>query len=93
MIELKDLKRQLGSLEKDDLLKLFGVEERRTPVDYLLPALGLFGAGIVVGAGLGLLFAPKPGLQLREDLRSRLSGAEVPLPGESARLESAPPRL
>lgn len=73
MIDLGDLKKQLSRLEKDDILKLFGVEERRTTVDHLMPALGLFSVGLLVGAGIGLLLAPKPGRELRSDLRSRLS--------------------
>lgn len=72
MIDLGDLKKQLSRLEKDDILKLFGVEERRSTADYLMPALGLFSVGLLVGAGIGLLLAPKPGRELRDDLRSRL---------------------
>jgi hypothetical protein len=72
MIDLSDLKKQISRLEKDDILKLFGVEERRSTVDHLIPALGLFSVGLLVGAGIGLLLAPKPGRELREDLRSRL---------------------
>lgn len=34
----------------------------------LLPALALFGAGLVVGAGVALLTAPKSGRELRDDL-------------------------
>ena len=34
--------------------------------------LGTFGVGLLVGAGIALLLAPKPGRQLREDLRERL---------------------
>ncbi len=34
----------------------------------LLPALGVFGAGFLVGAGTALLLAPKPGRELRDDV-------------------------
>jgi hypothetical protein len=90
MTSLKDLKR----MDRDDLLELVGLQTRREPTDWLLPALGIFGAGLVVGAGLGLLLAPKAGRELREDLRHRVqSGAEavaraLPLPGS----EKTPPR-
>ncbi|HZA50915.1 MAG TPA: YtxH domain-containing protein [Myxococcaceae bacterium] len=77
MIDLSDLKKQISGLEKDDILKLFGVEERRSTLDHLMPALGLFSVGLLVGAGIGLLLAPKAGRELREDLRSRIgSGRE-----------------
>lgn len=94
MIDLADIKKQLASLEKDDILKLFGVEERRSAVDHILPAVAVFSVGVLVGAGLGLLLAPKPGTELRSDLRSRLStgressnaaGAETSRIGESTR--------
>jgi hypothetical protein len=73
MIDLRDLRRQVSRLDKDDVLKLFNVEERRSTLDYILPAAGVFGLGMLVGAGLGLLFAPRPGRELRSELRQRLS--------------------
>ncbi|HYX93297.1 MAG TPA: YtxH domain-containing protein [Myxococcaceae bacterium] len=72
MIDLREFKKQLSSLEKDDILRLFGVEERRTAMDHLMPAISVFSVGLLVGAGIGLLLAPKPGRELRSDLRSRL---------------------
>ena len=63
--------RDMSSLSKDDLLNAIGLETRRTATDYVLPALGVFGAGLLVGAGLGLLFAPKSGRELRGSLRGR----------------------
>jgi hypothetical protein len=73
MIDLKDFRKQIARLEKDDILKLFNVEERRTAMDFLIPAAGMFGVGLIVGAGLGLLLAPRPGRELRADLRQRLT--------------------
>ncbi|GHG73611.1 YtxH domain-containing protein [Comamonas sp. JC664] len=66
----------LKKLDKDDLLHLVGLETRRDTVDTLLPVVGAFAAGILVGAGLGLLLAPKPGNQLRDDLRQRLQSGQ-----------------
>ena len=37
-------------------------------------AIGLFAVGLLVGAGLALLFAPKAGSELREELGERVSG-------------------
>ena len=53
---------------KDDILARLGLESRRTATDYIMPALGVFGAGMLVGAGLGLMFAPKRGVEIRHDL-------------------------
>lgn len=55
------------------LLDRMGLEQRRSTMEVLLPALGIFGAGIAVGAALGVLFAPKRGDELRNDIRHRIS--------------------
>jgi hypothetical protein len=68
MLNLNDLKK----MDKDDLLHLMGLETRKGPADWVLPVMGAFSVGLLVGAGLGLLLAPKPGQELRNDLRSRL---------------------
>jgi hypothetical protein len=68
MLSLNEMKK----LDKDDLLELIGLETRKGPTDWLLPTLGAFSVGLLVGAGLGLLMAPKPGHELRSDLRNRL---------------------
>jgi len=73
MFSAKDLKK----MERDDLLELIGLETKKGPTDWLLPALGAFSVGMLVGAGLGLLMAPKPGAELRGDLRNRLQGADA----------------
>lgn len=54
------------------VLDNLGLERQRTTNDLIFPALGIFGAGIAVGASLGLLFAPKRGEELRSDLAHRL---------------------
>lgn len=69
---LKNL-RKLADVDKDDVLDLVGLEERRTASDKLVPALALFGAGVLVGVGLGLMLAPKPGKELREDVKAKLN--------------------
>jgi len=73
MLAMKDLK----NLERDDLLQLIGLQTRRTASDWVLPLAGLFGVGLLVGAGVGLLLAPTTGKQLRHDLREQFqSGAK-----------------
>ncbi len=72
MFNVKDLKK----LEKDDLLNLIGLETRRSTSDWVVPALSAFSVGLLVGAGIGLMLAPKPGTDLRNDLRNRLQGGQ-----------------
>lgn len=78
-MELKDVLNNLNdsvssSYDKnvDKLLDRVGLEQRRATSDVVLPALGIFGAGIAVGATLGMLFAPKRGDELRDDIRHSL---------------------
>ncbi len=75
--DLKDLKK----MDKDDLLNLIGLETRKDTTDYLLPALGAFTVGVLLGVGVGLMLAPKPGNELRSDLRNRLQGGQDTLTG------------
>jgi hypothetical protein len=72
MLSLKDLKK----LDRDDVLELVGLETRRSTAETALPALGIFLAGALVGVGVGLLLADKPGTQLRGDLRQRIQGGQ-----------------
>ncbi len=51
------------------LLDRVGLQEKRSTAETVLPMIGVFGAGLAVGATLGLLFAPKRGDALRHDLR------------------------
>ncbi|MFZ5472001.1 MAG: YtxH domain-containing protein [Myxococcota bacterium] len=74
--------KELKDLDKDDVLEVLGLQSRRTAVDYLLPAVGIFSVGVLVGAGIGLLLAPKPGAELRHDLRERLTGGPDQLKGQ-----------
>jgi YtxH-like protein len=70
-------------LDTDRLREVMGLETQRSTGEWLVGILSAFGVGLLVGAGVGLMFAPKAGRGLREDLRYRLrqvsdglSGAE-----------------
>src|SRR5688572_19161784 len=67
----------LRNMDKDDLLNLVGLETRRGAADWVVPTLTAFSVGVLVGAGIGLLLAPKAGSELRDDLRSRISGGGI----------------
>lgn len=71
-LNLRDLK-ALRNVDPDDMLELIGLQ-RRSATDWILPTVGALSVGILVGAGLGLLFAPKPGSELRGDLKNRIQG-------------------
>lgn len=58
-------------LSKDDILSALGLETKKTNyADMFL----MFGAGILAGAGIGLLLAPKTGVEMRQDVMERAGG-------------------
>ncbi|RAL24989.1 hypothetical protein DL240_01905 [Lujinxingia litoralis] len=72
---INDVNRNVSSTydaSVENLLDRLGLEHRKSTMDVVLPMLGVFGAGIAVGASLGLLFAPKRGNELRSELRHSL---------------------
>ena len=70
-MNLKDLR----NLDKEDVLGLIGLESKTSTGAWLAGTLGTFGIGLLVGAGIALILAPKPGRELRDDLRERLRRA------------------
>jgi hypothetical protein len=54
-------------MDRDVLLDRLGLE-RSTPAGDFFTGLGLFAIGVLVGAGLGLMFAPKRGDEMRSAL-------------------------
>jgi hypothetical protein len=87
-----DWKAMRGWMDRDAILDRLGLEER-TPAGDFFTGLGLFSIGVLVGAGLGLMFAPKRGEEMRAALneawrnRGRTAqelrdlGAEAGVPG------------
>jgi hypothetical protein len=63
----------LKDLDRDDVLGLLGLSTTQSTASHLAETLGVFGVGLLVGAGVALLLAPKPGRELREDIRTRIS--------------------
>ena len=52
---------------KEDIASAIGVEARSSTTGDMLTALSIFGTGMILGAGLALLFAPKPGHEIRHE--------------------------
>ncbi len=74
-----DWKAVRGWLDRDAILDRLGLEER-SPAGDFFTGLGLFSIGVLVGAGLGLMFAPKRGDEMRAALndavRNRMGRAQ-----------------
>lgn len=85
-MNLKDLR----NMDKEDLLGIIGLESKQSTGAYLAGTLGTFGLGLLVGAGIALLLAPKPGAELREDIREKLrrSPDEASMPSSLGSNES-----
>ncbi len=72
---LNDLNQNVNSKYdqgRSQLLDSMGLQEKRSATDIVFPMIGVFGAGLAVGATLGLLFAPKRGDALRHEIRDSL---------------------
>ena len=67
--------KNLSRYDRADILAAIGMEPKRSTTDVVLPAVGFFAIGVLAGVGLGMLFAPKPGYELREDLSEQMKGA------------------
>ena len=68
---LKALK-YLQDIDRDDVLEAIGLQERRSALATTFGSIGIFALGCLVGAGIGLAFAPKPGNELRTDLGEKV---------------------
>jgi hypothetical protein len=68
---LKALK-YLQDMDKDDVLEAIGLEERSSGWSTALGTMGIFALGCLVGAGIGLAFAPKSGEEFRNELGDRM---------------------
>jgi hypothetical protein len=67
-MKLQDIR----NMDKNDFLGILGLETRSSLSHQLLGTLATFGVGLLVGAGVALLLAPKAGSELRHALRAKL---------------------
>jgi gas vesicle protein len=58
-------------MDRENMLRRLGLEQR-TPTTDFLTGLGLFTVGVLVGTGLGIIFAPKAGTEMRTQLGESL---------------------
>ena len=76
---VKDIRKQglkalkyLQDIDKDDVLEALGLEERSSAWSTTFGTIGIFALGCLVGAGIGLAFAPKSGEEFRNELGDRM---------------------
>ena len=76
-MNLKNVSHQLGDRvpAAHDVLHWMGLREQRAANDMTFAMLGIFALGTLVGGALALLFAPRTGRELRQDLGEGLGGA------------------
>lgn len=63
----------MRAIGADDILAALGLQRRRTMMTSMLPVVSGFAAGALAGAAVALLFAPKPGHEMRRELKGRAS--------------------
>jgi hypothetical protein len=79
---MKDIAGSLPGL--DEILRTLQSHRGSAASHDLLPGLALFGAGVLLGAGLALLFAPSSGAELRENIGERFDEARERINGAPA---------
>ena len=57
---------------KEDIASAVGLEARSSTTGDMLTAFAIFGTGMILGAGLALLFAPKAGHEIRHDIAEKV---------------------
>jgi len=67
----REFTRNLPSTE--EIIRALGLHARQNHGSDIVPSVALFGAGLLVGAGLALLFAPSSGRELRDEIGERAS--------------------
>lgn len=87
---------KLSEVKMEDAVKAMETLRRSgRGASLLLPGLGALGVGIAIGAGIGILMAPRSGSEtraaLRDSLRSKLSALRSKL-GDSSAVEEVEAR-
>lgn len=63
--------KKASDLSTDDILAALGLRRQPSGLGLVLPAAGYFAAGVMFGAGLGLLLAPRSGAETRRQLKGK----------------------
>jgi len=70
-MKIEDILQALPS--KEDIASAIGREAPSSATGDMLTAFGIFGTGLILGAGLALLFAPKAGHEIRHDIAEKVN--------------------
>ena len=82
-MKIEDMLQALPS--REDIATAIGLRSQVSATGDMVTAFGIFGAGMMLGAGLALLFATKAGHQIRHDIVEKvgeLGGRVMKLPQE-----------
>lgn len=80
-LEVKRVMSGVRNFEPNDLLHHVGLEQRRSAMDSILPAIGFFAAGAAIGAGLAVLFTPSTGKEVRGKIAKAATDAKEKVEG------------
>lgn len=69
----KDKVSSMRNLSGDDLMAALGMERRRSWVETLGSHAAILVTGMLLGAGIALLLAPKSGRALRQEMKAKAS--------------------
>jgi hypothetical protein len=69
-MKIEDMLQALPS--REDIATAIGLRARASTAGDMFTAFGIFGTGMMLGAGLALLFAPKAGRQIRQDIAEKV---------------------
>ena len=83
-MSIEDILNALPS--REDIATAVGLRPQASPTRDPLTAVGIFGTGMILGAGLALLFAPKAGHEIRHDIAEKIG--EI---GERLHAHAPPP--
>jgi hypothetical protein len=89
LADIKKLKELDREELRDDLLARVGLAVRRGTAARIFGATAFVVGGVVLGAGLALLLAPKSGKGMREDLSRQLGRLKNGIGGARERVEEA----
>jgi gas vesicle protein len=62
----------IDQINREKIIHQLGLDRQVRTMDVVLPALGIFSAGLLVGLGVGLMVAPKSGRELRHDISTNI---------------------
>ena len=68
---VRDKVDSIRGLGSDDVLSALGLTRKRSVLEVLMPAAGIFVAGVAIGSGVALLLAPKSGRQIRREIKEK----------------------